>query len=189
MLFDDLGFAADYSVDTELEYPGDGNWGFPEFRVRANGSSFGGPRAIIRPTGGEAWVLVSDLSDIGAIYATPNPRMLCLVDRFSTAITIDVDDPADQTVLDVARPMSVAGAPDVELLFIGDDARVTAFGLHGLQWQSEALFDDDLRIRRTDNERVLCRGWNYTLSTTAPIEVTLDAHTGEVIAGLTARGR
>ena len=182
MLFDDLGFAAEYAVETDLEFPADGDWGFPEIRIRDNGAVFGGPLAIIRPTDGQPWVLLSDLHGIGMIYGTPNPRLVCLVDRFRSIVAIDIDNPNDQTRLDVFYPVSIASAPDLGLLFVGDNEQVTAFGVRGMGWRSGPVFDDDLRIRRTDNERIVCRGWNYSVSTTAPVEVTLDARTGEVIS-------
>jgi hypothetical protein len=180
LLFDDLGFVTEYSVETEIEFPAHGDWGFPEIRVRDNGLVFGGPLAVVSPAASEPWVLVSDLQNIGTLYATPNPRLLCLVNRFVSVIVIDVDHPNDQTQLDVADPLSVAGAPDLGLLLLGDEQRVTAFGVGGRGWQSKPIFDYDLRIRRTDNERIVCRGWFH--DATAPVEVTLDAHTGEVIS-------
>lgn len=176
VFWDDLGFATNYSVDPAPEFPADGNWGAPEVRVDG-GSLLGGPQALISPRTGAAWVLSTRFMDVGSLYGTPDPDALCLVDRFEHAIVVHTLDPLKQTHLAVV-PISVAAALDERLLLIGDERRVTAFGAEGLAWTSVDLFDRDLRIRRTDSGRIVCRGWDRTRSTAAPVEATLDARTG-----------
>ena len=59
---------------------------------------------------------MSDLHCTGTIYGTPNGRLICLVDRFRSVVAIDIDNPNDQTTLDVVHPVSIASAPDLGLL-------------------------------------------------------------------------
>jgi hypothetical protein len=180
VFWDDLGFTTDYSVDPDPEFPADGNWGAPEVRVGSTGSLLGGPQAVISPRAGAAWVLSTHFTDIGSLYGTPDPDSICVVDRFEQATLVDTLQPLKQTRL-VATPISAAAALDEGLLLIADERRVTAFGIAGLAWTSVDLFDRDLHIRRTDNGRIVCRGWDLTRSTTRPVEATLIARTGAKI--------
>jgi hypothetical protein len=136
------------------------------------------PVAIVRPKDGEPFVLAAAFVEFGALYASAHPLRLCLFERFDKAVLFDVTDPDDQVDL-VSQPVGVAAALDEQLLLINDERSVTAIGVDGIQWTSPDLFTDDLHIRRTDNARIVCRGWNYWEKSQS--EVTLDARTGEII--------
>jgi hypothetical protein len=138
--------------------------------------------AILRPTAAEAFVLASAFVELGALYAAPDSALLCVVDRFHSAVLVDTTQPQNQSRLPV-DPVGVAAALDENLLLLADRTSITAVGRGGVAWKSDHIFTDDLHIRRTDNGRIVCRGWNYSVSSTRPVEITLDARTGQVIAG------
>jgi hypothetical protein len=140
------------------------------------------PIAIIRPIGGEAFVLAAALFELGSLYATPDPALICVFERFQGVVLVDTTQPQNQKALAV-YPVGIAAARDEDLLIINGWSSITAVGRDGVAWESDRLFDDDLHIRRTDNGRIVCRGWNFSVSSTEPVEVTLDARTGELIAG------
>ena len=181
VFWDDLGFPTEYSVDAEPEFPAGGEWDYPLVEINLGGSVVGGPQMIVSPGMTDPWVLGAHFTDIGSIYATPDPNSLRVADRFNRVMMVNVVRPADQTKL-WDRPLTIARAPDAGLLLIADEVRVSAFGADGHRWTSAVLFDDDLRIRRTDNRRIVCRGWSATGRSAAPVEVTLNAETGKVIS-------
>jgi len=128
-------------------------WGLPEFAVRGGGA----PVAVIRPNGVEAWVLATKFDSIGAIYATPDPDLVCVMDRLRSPILVDVRDPAKQASLPIA-PVRVAAALDEQFLLFADWQKVTAWGVGGIRWVSEPIY-----------------------GATERYEVTLDAATGSLV--------
>jgi hypothetical protein len=175
VFFDELGFAANYTVDAEPEYPGDGDWGLPEFHVL--GAGLGGPVAIMRPMDAAPWLLSATFGHPGAIYATPAPDILCVMEQFTFVTLIDVRTPSAQTRLDVSA-VRVSAALDEQLLLLAGWSAVTAWAPEGIRWVSNDVLDD-IHIRRTDNGRIVCTGMRAGVVGEA--EVTLDAATGRVI--------
>jgi hypothetical protein len=153
-------------------------------RVVVVGSNAGvpspAPVAIIRPTDADPFVLAASFVEHGALYASADPRRLCVFERFDDAILIDTTNPSDQKSVST-HAVGVFAALDEQLLLVHDEVSVTAIGAAGVAWQSAPIVTDDLHIRRADNGRIVCRGWNYKLSSTQPVEVTLDAATGAVL--------
>jgi hypothetical protein len=139
------------------------------------------PIAIVRPQDAEPFVLAAAFVEVGGLYATADPRRICVFERYAEAVLVDTVHPDDQRILTL-HPVGVFAALDEQLLLVHGETSVTAVGIDGIKWESDDLFADDLHIRRTDNGRIVCRGWNYNVSSTAPVEVTLDARTGKVIA-------
>jgi hypothetical protein len=181
VFWDDLGFATDYRVEPEPEYPGDGEWRYRDVFVGLHDDLRSvGPQALIEPLSGEPWLLRAGFSGLGALYGHPNPSIICLFERYARVTLINTQDPGQQALID-EQPVSVASAVDEQLLLIGGWAHVTAYDSEGPKWTSAPLFDDDLHIRRTDNGRIVCRG--HRPESLAPVEVTLDARTGEVMSG------
>ena len=171
VFFDELGFRANYEVDDEPEYPGDGIWDIPEFTIRGTA-----PVAIVRPHARDPWLLATKFDSIGGLYATPDPDLLCVLDRGRLPILVDVRDPTRRIALDLA-PIRVASALDEKLLLFAESQRVTAWAADGIRWVSEPVVADDLKFKRTDNGRIVCVGVdNYEF-----VEVVLDASTGRPI--------
>jgi hypothetical protein len=139
------------------------------------------PIAIVHPKDADPFVLAAAFVGVGALYATADPCCLCVFERYAEAVLIDTRHPDVQRELTV-YPVGVFAALDEQLLLVHGETSVLAVGIDGVKWESADLFTDDLHIRRTDNGRIVCRGWNYNVSSTAPVEVTLDARTGKVIA-------
>jgi hypothetical protein len=109
VFWDDLGFATNYAVDAQLEFPGDGAWDYPERRILRPGSDLiGGPQALIRPRNAEPWLLVTGFTGLGAIYATADPDVLCVFEQFSRATFVNVRDPDVQTTPDDLYPVRIA---------------------------------------------------------------------------------
>ena len=179
VFWDDLGFATNYTVDATPEYPGDGVWSYRDVFVGLPGDLRSvGPQALIEPMSGEPWLLRAGFSELGALYGHPDPSIICLFERHVRVTLINTLEPNQQILID-DQPVSIASVIDEQLLLVGGWAHVAAYGTDGLNWTSAQLFDDDLHIRRTDNGRIVCRG--LRAGNLVPVEVTLDARTGEVI--------
>jgi hypothetical protein len=176
VLWDDLGFATNYAVEIDPEYPGDGEWSEPRF-----GDADLPIIGRISPDQEPTWLLSASTDDVVGLYGTPGPNVLCLFERFDQAVLINVRDPSSQFDTGVLAPLSVHAVVESGLLLVATEFDLTALGRDGIVWRSARLFTDDLRVRRTDNDRIVCRGWNYWES--APTEITLDALTGEQISG------
>jgi hypothetical protein len=141
-----------------------------------------GPVAVIKPAGGQPFALSTAFREFGGLNATPDPNVICIFRRFQGISLVDVRRPEGVTHHFLNGVLGVAAALDENLLLIHDEGEVRAFAADGPRWTSERLMDDELRIRRTDNRRIVCRGWKYLQpSGIEEIEVTLDAATGKLI--------
>jgi hypothetical protein len=153
----------------------------PIAEVKRGGSlPTAGPVAIIRPVALDPFVLSAAFIELGTLYATPDPHKICVFGRFDRVVLVDTTNPDNQEVLPLF-PVGVASALDEQLLLIHDEASVTALGVDGIVWTSRDVVADDLHIRRTDNGRIVCRGWDVRDGVEGTVEVTLDARTGEII--------
>jgi hypothetical protein len=180
--FQTLGFNTEYSVEEDPEFPSDGVWDHRQVRVEnPNSSLVGGPQALIRPTTGEPWYLVASLAQFGELYATPDPYRVCLFEQYERAVLIDTRSPEIQEELSV-YPVRIVSAVEHGILLVCSWTDLTAVGIEGIRWRSVRLVADDLHVERVRGDRIECRG--YAIGSAAPARLTLDARTGEVIAGV-----
>ena len=179
VFWDDLGFATNYAVDPGLEYPGDGSWDYPEHRIIKPGSDLvGGPQALIRPEQADPWLLVTGFTNLGALYATADPDVICVFEQFDRIVFVSVSEPTIQMTMDDVYPVRIAASVDQGLFLVCDWNGITAIGVGGVRWRAPDLIYD-LHVTRADGDRIYFRG-------TAPGESVeahgaLDARTGDVM--------
>jgi hypothetical protein len=137
-----------------------------------------GPVAIIRPTGGEPWVLSAGFFGLGQLFATPDPESICVVERFDRVVLVNTRT-LEQRDEGIHYPVHVAAALDYGLLLVAESNSMTAIGADGIRWRSEALLGDDLHITRSDGDRIYFRG--FGLTSVDEVRGSLDTLTGEVI--------
>lgn len=181
--FDDLGFAHEYEIDGDVEYPGDGVWGNPVYRIEDDGERTlqrGGPIALVTPNSAEPWVLSAGFQFVAAIYGTPHPDKFCVVEQFAPPVMVSASRPLERLELDV-RPVRIASNLEHALLLFGEWTGVKAYGREGRRWDSGPLFDDDLKIVSSRGDHIVCEG---TLDPYKPgaARIILDARTGEVVS-------
>jgi hypothetical protein len=178
VFWDDLGFATNYSVDSDLEYPGDGSWDYPERRILKPGSDLlGGPQALIRPAQAEPWLLVTGFTSLGALYGTADPEVICVFEQFDRLVFVNVRDPAMQANIDDLYPVRIAAAVDEGLLLVCDWNGITAVATDGVRWHAPDLIYD-LHVTRADGDRIYYRGTDPVGRKTRG---SVDARTGNVI--------
>jgi hypothetical protein len=180
VFWDDLGFATNYTVDADIQYPGDGEWMYPEHRVVKPGSDLiGGPQALIHPALAEPWLLVTAFTGLGALYATADPEILCVFEQFERVVFVNVEEPSMQLALDDIYPVRIAASVDQGLLLVSDWSGITAIGVDGVRWRAPNL-TYDIHITRADGERIYFRGTDPGES--SETRGSLDARTGGVIS-------
>jgi hypothetical protein len=174
VFWDDLGFPTNYSVDADLEYPGNGVWGFAEHRILdPDNGILGAPQALVRPVGAEPWLLVTEFGTLGALYATADPDVICVFDQLRRLVFVDVANPTRQTLAIGIAPVRMAASNDQGLLLVCDWAGIAAFGAEGVRWRATELVAD-LHVTRADGDRIYYRGAGETRG-------VLDARTGAII--------
>ena len=179
VFWDDLGFATNYAVDADPEFPGDGQWDYPQQRIVAPGSELvGGPQALISPRDASPWLLVTGFTGLGALYATADPDVLCVFEQFSRLTFVDARDPRIQTTQDDMYPVRIAAATGVGLFLVLDWDGITAIGNDGVRWRRTGLVYD-IHVTRSDGDRIYYRGGNVHVA--GDIRGSLDARTGEII--------
>lgn len=180
VFWDDLGFATNYAVDAEVEYPGDGDWAYSQRRIAKPGSDLvGGPQAIIRPGRGEPWLLVTAFVGLGALYATADPSLLCVFEQFDRVVLVNTEDPSIQVAVDDVQPVRVAASVDQGLLLVCEWSGIVAVAANGVRWRAQALRVDDLKVTRADGDRIYYRGVDP--ADASEVRGSLDAVTGELI--------
>jgi hypothetical protein len=176
--WDDLGFDTNFTIDADLEYPGDDAWSHP--RVLVGDELGAGPIAEIAPAEDATWLLAADLTGVTGLYGCPDPDAVCLVTRGVSAVLVGAARPHTQTRLNVT-PTRVAAAHEPSLLLFTEIDSVSASKADGTRlWRSKAIALD-LHILRTDNGRIVCRGFGLDGSTT--VVATLDAASGAFLEG------
>jgi hypothetical protein len=173
VFWDDLGFRTNYEVEADLDYPGDDGWTHPIVLV---GNELGaGPIAEIIPSDEPTWLLSAELVGVVGLYGCPDPDRLCLVERGKRAVLVRAAAPHDQLELPIT-PTRISAVHDPSLLLITEVETVAAFAADGSRrWRSRPIAFD-LHILRTDNGRIVCRGFARDGATN--VIATLDAETG-----------
>ena len=180
VFWDDLGFVTNYTVDAEIEYPGDGEWGYEQHRLAdARSDRVGGPQALIRPAHGDPWLLTTAFAGLGALYATADPDVICVFEQFDRIVLVNVSEPTIQMTMDDVYPVRIAASVDQGLLLVCDWNGITAIGNDGVRWRAPDLIYD-LHVTRADGDRIYFRGTHPGESVEA--RGSIDARTGGVIS-------
>ncbi|HEU5341274.1 hypothetical protein [Edaphobacter sp.] len=109
------------------------------------------------------------------VYACPDPQELCAV-AGGYAYIIDTAQPERSTHIDQKPVVDVRALPAQGLLLFTGFHSITAWGEHGLAWQSARLSWEGVRITGVENNALLGFGWN--MLTDKEVAFTLDLQTG-----------
>jgi hypothetical protein len=179
VFWDDLGFDTNYTVDVDIEYPGDGQWGMPVVELISGPTlPTPAPVATIRSAHGREWVLSAGFTGIGDIFGSPDPDSFCVVERYGRVIWMNAEtlDQRDQGRFD---PVHVAAAADYGLLLLAGPNSIAAIGTDGVRWTASNLVAEDLHITRSDGRWVYYRGLGF--NSVDEIRGSLDVRTGTII--------
>lgn len=177
--FTDLGFSPLYSIDVDPPFPGDGDWGAREIRVHRDADLV----IRVRPSTGEPWVAFFATERRGlhvGVHGCPNPDHL-LVCNGLEAYLIDTNDPESMTTLGVVPTTGVIRPTNAAVVAVASFTSIAAVDVDGLHWRTARLFLDDCEFDGGSDDDIRVRG-----SVSYPRDdrtLTLDADTGEVIAG------
>lgn len=140
----------------------------------------GALQILVRPAAGGTFLATcalgfTDPSMPTGIYACPNPNELCAV-AGGYAYIIDTARPEHSTHIAQKPVVEVRQLPAQGLLvFIGFHS-MTAWGEHGLAWESARLSWEGVRITGIAGSNLHGTGWN--LMTDKEVPFTLDLKTG-----------
>jgi len=192
MTFDDLGFANDFELELEPEFPGDGDWSDSTRGFSTDGGSgvflesrWGAPTIVrIRPARVPPWTASFPGGSIGSslsgFFGVPSADHLLVVADGWGAI-VDVRSPAAPAEIlghQVHQVHQVVRVPDEDIVLLSGLCDVTAVGRDGRLWRSPRLFLDELQIVRVEREQILCSG--YSMGTS---EAIIDLRSGEKLSG------
>jgi hypothetical protein len=117
---------------------------------------------------------------MSGLFATPNPEVLCAVER-GTVFLIDVLNPANYVVVPTEGIVTaVVTAPDEGLLLLASPWSITAIGEQGKVWDSARISIEDLRIDE------IADGWLRGVADPEddePRDFALDLVTGSIVGG------
>ena len=178
-------FSPAFQVVVGPEFPGNGDWGCPVFCFGRDGrlqepfdARWGAPTIVeVTPHDGERWVgqfAAGGLGGISGVFATPSPRLLCVVaDGLAYLVGVDNAHRGADVVHDQVGQVEVVVEPALLLLVRFID--IVAIGGDGVAWRSKRLAVDDLRVVSTSGGIIQCSLDNLGGSPT----IALDAATGE----------
>lgn len=179
----DLGFTTGYEIDVDPEFPADGQWDIPEFRIGHRSSATSTIR--IRPAAATPWVVSFALESRGrlvdGLYACPSPGQL-LVATGGSAYLIRVAEPGSVEELPIPPVLAVRRPAGTDLLLIGSFTRVAAIDDVGLRWVTGPLFTDDLEFVDGPPGQICVKGRNYWAANDQP-RLVLEPDRGEVVEG------
>ncbi|HWD37619.1 MAG TPA: hypothetical protein VG944_02140 [Fimbriimonas sp.] len=146
----DETFAQDYEVDQLTELPGhpeEAHYYYPGGMVDGGGD---GVLVRVRRRQRPIWLGTFAFGKLGSrgvtgIYATPNPRKLCVVGK-GAGYFVSVDDPSNWEEVRVEPILDVRGIPSTSLMIFADFTRMIAHGPEGLCWETERLSWDGFEI-------------------------------------------
>jgi len=183
VLVQDLGFAPTYEVDIDPEFPGDGDWGVPEFRFGYRSSSTLTLR--IRPKAASPWIASFALETrgrlISGLYACPNPSHL-LIAAGSSAYLIRVAEPGSVEELPIAPVLAVRRPAGTGLIVIGSFTSLAAIDDIALRWVTGQLFTDDLEFVDGPPGQICVKGRNYWTAIDPP-PLVIEPDRGEIVLG------
>jgi len=188
-MFEPFDFRPAYEIEVDPEFPGDGDWHAPAFFfdqdntvIQSTGDSRWGARLVIRATvDEERWVgmFTAGIDGVHNVFATPDPRRVCCVVA-GLAYVVDVKDPGAGAELAHWQTVSVTPVPGGNTLLLVGFVDMTALGQRGIEWRSERLVLDDLRILQVSADEIVCSG---TIPGHDAPRITLDLATGQLIKG------
>jgi hypothetical protein len=169
VLFDHLGFEAEYECTVDPEFPGTGSWSVNTFSFhrdgtvvsRASGLRTGTGRplvASVRPAGkADPWVgfFESGYGPDGAM-ATPDPHRICVMSG-GNAYIVEVRDPESVDLVHLMGIRGFLGLKEMRLLILWDWFEAVGVGPSGVVWTSPPLGHDDLEILGVDDKGIVCR--------------------------------
>jgi hypothetical protein len=180
-------FAAVYEVETQPEFPGNGDWGCPVYGYAAEGSvaadfesRWGAPTVlrVISASGAESILMfgAGGLGGASAVSACPNPDHLCVVVA-GLAYLVDTDEPERGAVIIRSDTQEIVPLPDESLLLLPGFQDIAAVGVNGVAWRSPRLVLDRLAVDHGHAGRIFGHGEGMS----GWVDFEIDAATGQPI--------
>jgi hypothetical protein len=168
-------FEIGFGVEVDPEFPAGG--GETAERIPGNLPRVG---AILRVTapGHPSWDIA-----IGAPnwWRTPMPTAIAFISDRTGFMAQVVERRVIGEHYGVTR---IWEAEESDLLLMVSDTGITAVGADGIAWVSPRLAWDDLKVIRSDPERIVCRGFITSADLGGPhSEITIDPRTGRQLTG------
>jgi hypothetical protein len=188
-IFEPFDFHPAYEIDVDPEFPAEGDWHAPEFFFDRDStvsnspgeSRWGAPLVIRATVGQERWVgtFTAGIDGVRGVYASPDPSRVCCVVA-GLAYVVNVRDPGAGAELAHWQTTSVAPVTDRNTLLLVGFVDMTALGQRGIEWRSERLVLDDLRVLHALADGIVCTG---TIPGHEAPRITLDPSTGHLMEG------
>lgn len=158
-------FPANYAVHLDQELPGSGGeiQTFTGDRLGRVPSGVDGPLLGIEPVTGPRWLAYfanGYRSDhvVDAVFTTPDPDVVCVVARGAGYwVNVQKREKLNVPVFPISQ-VELAG----DRIIFADFTRLASFCCSGLEWISDRLTFDKLKIKELDTvqELAACRGWD-----------------------------
>jgi hypothetical protein len=183
----DLGsaFSSAYEVETDPEFPGDGDWGCLVCSYKADGtitqdfeSRWGAPTILrVLPASAPSWVGMFPAGGLGGesgVFGCPSLNHMCVVAN-GAAYLVDVTTPHGGAAMVRPDTHQVLPVPHAPLLLLAGFQDLVAVGIEGVAWRSPRLVLDELWVEQALENHLVCRG--HEMRGTVTFEV--DLATGE----------
>jgi hypothetical protein len=188
MLLTTFGFSANYRVDRA---DGPAPIGVREFRRSKMGSSPNGIALQASTTGVVLEVAPADLElwagrfwggaeGLDGVLATPNADVLCVVVR-GQGYWVPVRDPTAFEAIRLTPIKHVLPVPELAVLILASDTRLSACGARGFMWITEDLSWDGLKNLEVTGSIVRGTAWDSPAGRDKPFSV--DVVTGKAEGG------
>jgi hypothetical protein len=188
--FDGGPFSPDFAVQTDPEFPADGDWSCAVIPFDRDGqvtqefvSRWGAPRVLrVQPVGSPEWVGMfpaGGLGGLSGVFATPSPERICVIVD-GKAYLVRVNAPGEGAVIVQNTVEQVVTLEDPALLLLVRGIDIVALGLGGMAWRSPRLAADGLRVVGADARGIWCVG---DLLSEGQDSVVVDRATGLVASG------
>jgi len=138
VLFDDLGFEAEYECSVNPEFPGTGTWSVNTFSFHMDGT-------VVTRAGG-----------LKTGTGRPLVARICVMSG-GVAYIVEVRDPGSFDLVHLLGIRGFLGLKEIRLLVLWDWFEAVGVGPFGPVWTSPPLGHDDLEILGVDGEGIVCR--------------------------------
>ncbi len=116
------------------------------------------------------------------IFATPNPRCICVVSK-GAGYLVDVAYPGSWEIVHATPIIDIRTLPIQEMIVFADHTTLVAYGSSGIKWRTKRLTWDDLKIVEVTDTFIKGEYWDIRTEEKSSfiVDLATGTHQGGIV--------